>query len=164
MRTGTRILLLSGVLFGAVSLWAQTKNTKGPDDKAANKSKPKAYLIPVYLGNSNVSEGNITKRMFDSLLVQGLTSHDTTGKTYKVSGFAFSYGERNLYEDSVGKLMVLTDYLTEYCFGDTLSPFLKVNIPERSKPGDTVYIDQVGLISPEGKPADGRSMRLVITK
>src|SRR6187402_3586317 len=106
-------LVLMIFLFAGLGLWAQTK------DKNA---RPKVKAIPVYLGrSSSVTDGsNVAKRVFDSLLRQG--------RSYKVEGFAFTYGERNLYEDSVGNLMWITDYLTEYCYGDTLSAFLKDNI------------------------------------
>lgn len=154
MRSNLVLLLL---LLVAAGLWAQTK-----DKKAV---KPKVYHVPVYLGRSGVTDGSkLSKHLFDSLLLQGLVARDTTNTNYTVDGFAFTYAERNLYEDSVGQLMWLTDFLTEYCYGDTLSTFLQGNITGRSKPGDTVYFDNITLRNSEGKGASGRPIRLVLTK
>lgn len=144
----------------SLSVWAQTQ--KKTEEK--KEAKPKVKPIPAYLGKSSLDGGDIEKQVFDSLLRQGISSRDSAGRPYKVLGFAFSYGERNLYEDSVGRLMMLTDYLTEYCYGDTLSTFLVNNITDRSKGGDTVYVDQITVLSPEGKGALGKSMRFVIKK
>lgn len=145
------------LLLVAAGLWAQTKDKK--------EVKPKVHYVPVYLGHSGITDGsNVSKAVFDSLLKQGLVAKDTGSTNYKVDGFAFTYAERNLYEDSVGKLMWVTDFLTEYCYGDTLTAFLLNNITERSKGGDTVYFDQLTLKTPEGRGALGKGIRLVLTK
>lgn len=128
------------------------------------KEKPKSKPIPVYLGKSNIDDGFISENLFDSLISQGLTSRDSAGKVYKVNGFLLTYGERNLYEDSVGNLMVLTDLLTQPCDGDTLNTYVLDNITDRSKKGDTVYFDQITVTAPEGYNANGKPMRLILTK
>lgn len=158
-RTTTYMLLAALTVFISISVWAQTK--KGEDKKAA---KPKVVYTPVYLGNSELSGGKISKRVFDSLLRQGLTSRDSAGKVFTVNGFIFNYGERVLYEDSIGNPIVLTDNLEQYCYGDSLNTFLKNNITERSKPGDTAYFDRIVVIAPEGYQGNGRPMKFVITK
>lgn len=147
------VVLLSLV---SVTVWAQTKDKK--------TDKPPVKRIPVYLGRSSVSDGKVSKKTFDSLLKQGLTSRDSLGAPYSVDGFALTYGERNLYEDSVGNLMWVTDHLVEYCLGDSLTTFLLNNITERSKPGDTVYFDQITVRSAAGKATPGKAIRLVLTK
>jgi hypothetical protein len=76
----------------------------------------------------------------------------------------FSYGERNLYEDSLGNLIVLTDYLSEWCAGDTVSPAISNNIFYKTKPGDTAYIDQIRVLLPTGKEAAAMGLRFVLTK
>jgi hypothetical protein len=81
-----------------------------------------------------------------------------------VNGFLLTYGERNLYEDSVGTLMVLTDLLTQPCDGDTLNTYVLDNITDRSKKGDTVYFDQITVTAPEGYNANGKPIRLILTK
>jgi len=154
-----KYLVIALLTIVSITLWAQERNTT---DKSKT-SKPKIVPIPAYLGKSDFNGGNISKQTFDSLLGQGITSRDSMGRSYQVNGFIFTYGERNLYEDSVGKLMVLTDYLPEYCYGDSLTTFLLNNIRNRSKQGDTVYFDNITLTSPEGNAALGKSFRLVLT-
>ena len=92
-----------------------------------------------------------TKSNLDNLLKQGLTSHDSTGKKYKVVSFDFTYVERNLYEDEVGNLMVTPEYLTEHCNGDTLRSIISASIYDRTKAGDTVFIDNVMVVRFQGK-------------
>lgn len=136
---------------------------------AQNKSKPttvkstKPSMIYGYLGRSNVHDGKISKKVFDSLLKQGITAKDSLGFSYKPDEFVFSYGERTLYEDSVGNPMILTDMLQEYCLGDTVTPVLKLNIFKRTKPGDTAYIENIKVSTQWGQmPA--KSMRFILTK
>lgn len=132
-------------------------------EKKAEKPKPKP--VPVYLGKSNYRDTTISERKFDELLREGLTSRDSLGNEYRVLSYLLTYGERNLYEDSVGNLMMLTDLLTHPCDSGAKPPgFLLQNIIERSKPGDTVYFDQVTVKAPEGYNANGKSLRLVLTK
>lgn len=167
MKTQLKLLFTLLCTVATVSLVAQSqkKDASAPDDKGKEaKAKPKPKPVPVYLGKSTIDRGQISKHVFDSLMLQGLTSKDSAGREYKVVQFAFTYAERNAYEDSVGNPMILADYLADFCFGDTLNAFLKVNIPERSKPGDTVFIDQVLLKAPEGYNANGKSIKLVLTK
>ena len=117
---------------------------------------------------------------------QGLTSHDSLGRTFKVIGFNFTYAERNLYEDSIGNLVVKADFSTTYCHGDTLPEILTRYIPasmsktneetpgfyQRVKPGDTVYFDRISVLRftpnsplpPDSAAILGRAMKFVITK
>jgi hypothetical protein len=143
----------------SINVWAQTK--KGEEKKA---TKPKVVYIPVYLGNSDLSGGKISKAVFDSLLKQGITSRDSVGRRFTIDGFIFNYGERVLYEDSVGNPLVITDNLEQYCYGDSLTTFLKNNISERSKAGDTAYFDRINVKAPEGWLGNGKPMKFVITK
>jgi len=156
MKRTYQILVLLAVLF-TVGAVAQTK------DKEKDK-KPKPKPIPVYLANTGRNGGAISVNEFNRLVKQGLTSRDSLGNPYTVNGFLLTYAERNLYEDSVGNLMWVTDFLSQVCYGDSLSTFLKQNITERSKPGDTVYFDQISVISPEGKTAAGQGIRFELTK
>jgi hypothetical protein len=147
-------IFLALLLVCAVGLVAQT-------DK--NKKRPKAKPVPVYLGNQ-FSGGTISSDAFRASLAKGLNGKDSLGKTYKVNGFRFTYVERNLYEDSAGNLKVMPDYLMEYCFGDTIISFMRNNIAERAKAGDTVYFEDITLTSPEGMGAQGKGIKLVLTK
>ena len=155
----------------AVNLWAQGGKpkpaTQEDKEKKEKEKEPRVYpRYPVFLGNSNISGGDVmlTKNEFDSLLAQGLTAKDSAGNPLIFHGFMFTYGERNLYEDEVGKLMILTDLLGEYCPGDTLTRNITASLFERSKRGDTAYIENVQLVDSLGKSKLGRSMRIIITK
>jgi hypothetical protein len=88
----------------------------------------------------------ISKEEFDRLLRQGLTSSDSMGNKYKVVDFDFNYIERELYEDSIGNMKVMTEILFEHCKGDTVTSNISSGIYDRSKAGDTVYIDQVSVV------------------
>ncbi|MBN9484098.1 MAG: hypothetical protein J0H46_12135 [Bacteroidetes bacterium] len=160
----SRIALTVFCMAATASLVAQSQKKEEAKAEDKSKMKPKAKPIPTYLGNSDLSSGMISKELFDSLLMQGVTSKDSAGRPYKVANFLFTYGERNLYEDSIGNPMILVDYLSEFCNGDTLTTFLKKNVPERSKAGDTVIFDQITVVSPEGKGASGKFMKFVLTK
>jgi len=150
-------------------------NLAAQQAKASSEQKPakKIFRPNVYLGHSEYSYGNITKGDLDNLLKQGLTSHDSTGKKYKVVSFDFTYVERNLYEDEVGNLMVTPEYLTEHCNGDTLRSIISASIYDRTKAGDTVFIDNVMVVRFQGKsnvpmPDStaflGKGLKLVIVK
>jgi hypothetical protein len=60
--------------------------------------------------------------------------------------------------------MVLTDYLMEWCPGDTVSPAIANNIFEKTKPGDTAYIDQIRVLLPTGKETSPKGLRFILTK
>lgn len=185
-RTGSLIVALSMV--ACVSVFAQQKaksaaGTKQPEQKAV----PRRVLEPqVYLGNSANWGGTIQKNTFRELMKQGLTSKDSMGRQYKIISFNFTYAERNLYEDSVGNLVVKADFSTTYCHGDTLPDVLTRYIPasqskigeespgiyQRVKAGDTVYFDRISVLryTPNTPlPADslaimGKGMKFTIVK
>lgn len=166
-RTSKFIFICAGLCLVA-TLFSQKGIAGGggsQKDTAAKKPyKPPTY--PVFLGKSEISGADIkvSKKDFDRLLKQGLTAKDSSGQPMKFHGFMFTYGERNLYEDSVGNLIILTDLLAEYCFGDTLASNISLSLYQRSKAGDTAYIDDIQLVDVHGKSKLGRSMRIVLTK
>ncbi|WP_123985375.1 hypothetical protein [Taibaiella soli] len=115
----------------------------------------------VYLGNSLLSGGEITKHQFDSLVAQGLKTDMGVGT---VSGFTFSYAERGIFEDSVGNPIERVELLSEVCKGDTLPAYLKSSLVERSKRGDTAYFEHVAVRTVDGAVVPGKSMKFVLTK
>ena len=130
---------------------------------------PKKLLVPqAYIGKSDFKGGPIKKDDLCSLLKQGITSKDSTGKQYKVAGFEFAYSERMIYEDSLGNLMPVNDYMSEYCPGDTLSAGIAGSIYYRIKPGDTLYINRVTVFKAGGNGEDnkimGAGVKCIITK
>lgn len=148
-------------------------------------SKARKVLVPgVYLGRSTYSRGEIRLHILDSLLRQGLTSKDSLGNSYKVTGFDFGYSERKLYEDERANLLVMSDYFSVHCLGDTLPHSLvsagadlitgdeMPGIYQRLKPGDTLYFDNVSLRRMNKKNNNaldtlailGKSMKFTITK
>lgn len=133
-----------------------------PDEGKKNKTT----TIKPYLGYSDYSGGIISKKVFDSLLRQGVKAKDSAGTFYKVVEFTFGYGERNLYEDSTGKLVILTDYVSEICTGDTLSTIFQNYVfrDNRTKSGDTAYFDRIKLQLPDGAVITTKNMRFVLTK
>ena len=141
------LLIVSAVIMtnGSFAQQHPAKTQEKATGKNENDGK-KFYLPYVYLGNSNYRGGQIKKAEFDALLKQGLTAHDTLGNKYKVIGFEFSYGEKSLYEDSIGNNIVVTDYLTEYCPGNTVTPAITSSIYSRTKPGDSVYFDGIKVL------------------
>ncbi len=155
-----KIMLLLCLVVVAKTILAQSGG------KSQGAAKPKKMFMPQgYLGRSRLSGGPIKKQTLDSLLKQGISVYDSVGNRYKVLSFDFSYAERKLYEDSAANLQFMMDFQSEYCKGDTLSSVLTVNnavtlstyaqtisdveaggslsIYDRTKPGDTIYIDHV---------------------
>ncbi len=122
------------------------KQKKGKSDTAVSKTKPKKFYVPqVYLGDSKQVSGSMAKDELSRLMREGLSAHDSLGNAYTVTGFMFGYSERMLYEDSVGNLVVMTDYLSDYCPGNKLPESVSSSIYDRMKAGDTVHFNQVTL-------------------
>lgn len=167
MRTNKYFLVLIFV-FVAAALCAQNVNGEGggstsAEDTSKRKGKPFPGF-PVFLGNSDMSGGLISERTFDSLMKQGLTSRDSLGIVYQFNSFMFTYAERNLYEDSTGNLMIVTDYLSEYCEGNKLGKNIVPALWDRTKKGDTAYFDEIRLVDPSGKSVKGKAMKFVLMK
>ncbi len=170
MNRTVKFLLLAVLAITGLNLWAQ-QVSKGKTDGQADATR-KMLLPTVYLGKSEFHGGVIKKEDFNRYLKQGLTSHDSMGNKYKVVSFEFNYVERELFEDSVGNLKVMTEDLFEFCKGDTITSNVAGSIYDRVKAGDTVYIDRVLVakyLNKNMKSIDtiaigARGMKCVITK
>lgn len=151
------VLLLCGVV--AVDAIADEKDK----DK---KKKPKPVPVAVYLANTNIDSAAIRKPLFDSLIKQGFTSRDSNGRVFEVKGFKFTFCERNLYEDSLGNPMIVTDYLSEYSFDSKFMDYQQDALIRRAKPGDTVFIENITLRAADSTEAGakGKPLKLVITR
>lgn len=159
--------MLVFVLCITAGLYAQ--NVKKPEPAKTTEHKKDTStvpFVPTYLGKTfEYKGGQIPKAKFDELLHKGITAKDSLGNVYNVIGFTFSYVERNLYEDSVGKLQIMSEYLSEYCPGDTLPADIAASIYERTKQKDTAYFDGITLRKQsDGAGAYGKPMRFIITK
>lgn len=130
----------------SANLWAQQKVAGKTEKNGGTSEVGKNILLPtVYLGHSDYKGGPISKADFDKWLKQGLTSNDALGNKYKVKSFDFNYVERELFEDSIGNLKIMSEVYYEYCVGDTVTSAISASIYDRTKPGDTVYIDKVSV-------------------
>lgn len=167
MNGRVRNCLLPALILLCTGAHAQVAGTGTP------KKKVNVFKPTVYFGQSGIASGTISKSQFESLIKSGLTSKDSSGKKYKVVGFDFTYAERNLYEDSVGNLMITADYMNEHCNGDTLSPSLTENLADRIKAGDTAFIDHIMVVRYKNKSNEpmpdstaflAKSMKLIISR
>lgn len=157
MKRTVQIFLLA---LGALLALEVVADEGGKDQK----KKLKIIPIPVYLGNSDIDSGVISKPLFDSLVKQGLTARDSGGRIYDVKSFMFTFCERNLYEDSVGNPVIITDYLSEFCFDNKLKGYQLQALLERSKWGDTVIFEKIMLEAADSTKAQGfgKAMKLII--
>src|SRR5690606_33165432 len=126
MKRTVQILILLVVAVTTINVFADEKDKEKP-------KKPKIVPVKVYIGNSDIDSGVISHQLFDSLIRQGFTSRDSNGRVFNVKSFMFTYCERNLYEDSVGNPMILTDYLSEYSFDRKLKNYQLEALLERAK-------------------------------
>jgi len=102
-----------------------------------------------YLADGVTGSGTISKKRFDSLIALPVISRDSSGVERPVIEFVFSYAERALYEDSTGRPVVMTDYFSTTCPGGKLSDDWVKVIRDKSKKGDTAYIDEVTAVYPD---------------
>lgn len=168
-RTSNILLLVAFTCFAATLLAQQkgkkvTKKVSTIDSLHGKVSKYARHYVPVYLGHSDLTGGALPKSVFDSLMKQGIYARDSAGDVYSVIGFNFSYAEMNLYEDSIGNLKIEPDYMIEHCEGNMVDANISSSLYNRTKERDTVYIDQVQLLTPDSSSADGNPMKFVITK
>lgn len=162
IRTLPRCLALSGIIICVLASSTVIGQIKAKSTTASpTQTLPGIYA---YLGAPAFKGGNISKRVFDSLLHLGVRATDSMGKKYPVSGFDFSYSERNLYEDSVGNLMYVNDYFTEYCAGDTITRAISKNIYYKTKPGDTAYFDNIKVWEKGRTIPTKHGMKFILTR
>lgn len=158
MRRGAYILLLLLGASVAITVFA--------DEKDKEKKKVLPPIVPVYFGNSDITTAKIKLQLFDSLIQQGFTSHDSTGRVFDVKQFMFTYCERNLYEDEVGNPIILTDYLSEYCMSNKFNEIQLSSLRGRAKVGDTLIIEKIKLEAADSTKAGafGESLKLYLVR
>ena len=157
------ILITTGL--AAVALqhaFAQKATKKEPVKTAGGKLPVATQMIDVTLAHYAITNGRISKSLFDSLAKAGLKIAPGAPANAVIDGFAFTYAEHSMYEDSVGNPLPVTEYLIEYCYGDTLTNNIRSSLFDRTKPGDTVYFDQIKIDLPSGKPAKGKALKFTI--
>lgn len=126
------VMVLS--IAGAFTL-AQAQQQQ-PKKKPVHKGK-------AFLADGKTNSGGISKAAFDSLMAYPLIAKDTLGREHKVLGYTFSYAERGLFEDSTGKLKIMTDYYGTETEKGLLPDYWLKTMRDRTKGGDTAYFDLI---------------------
>lgn len=126
---------------------------------AAKPARPAKIVVPqelVTVGSGNPG-GRIQKDLFLKEMSKPLSANG------QIEGFSFMYGERNVYEDSAGNPLPVTEYLTQYCMGDTLPAVIRNTLLERAKPGDTAYYESIRIRKADGTEAIGKPLKFTLT-
>lgn len=126
-------LIMTGIIFSTLAFQMQKK----PAEKKKIVHKGKTYLF------NGIGNGKISKKLLDSLLNYNLIARDTQNREHPVIQFTFTYAERGAYEDSTGKLRIMTDYYSIESEQGKLPDFWMRNFRERSKAGDTAIFSEV---------------------
>jgi hypothetical protein len=157
-----RIIFYGLAIFVGMLAIHQADAQKSKKQKPAGKPLPVKSLpaVDIVLGHTSLSNSTLPKRVFDSLAKQRIAA--PAGGT--IQGFTFTYAEHNLYEDSVGNPLPLTDYLVEYCTGDSLTQGIRSTLFDRTKPGDTAYFSEIKVLLPNGQQATGKTMKFPISR
>lgn len=145
------ILLVSTVVL--VSFGLPDGNQKG----TAYKSN---YIS--YLGCSATDSAFIDKDNFVQLVALPLCAKDSAMNYCKVISFDLTYAERGLYQDSTGLPIVVTDYSSVSCKGDTIPKNWIATFNERGYKGDTILLDNILAKSPDQKTRLCRSLKFVL--
>ena len=128
---------------------------------AAAKKYPPVFT---YLGKAQLKGGNISKSDLLNNIKQGLKAKDESGTLYTILNFNLTYGERNLYEDSVGDLKMMTDYQLIKCMGDSVITLTINDIADRLKEGDTLYFDKIIVNRADNTTTQSKSLKFGIIK
>ena len=80
--------------------------------KAGKKPVKKGVLFPdVFFAGSTVANGPVKVKDLETMLRSKLQAHDSSGTSYKVLGFDFTYAEREICRHEVAALFQLNDIL-----------------------------------------------------
>jgi hypothetical protein len=101
------------------------------------------YKGRTYLAGGVITNGTISKAQFDSLIAYPLLARDTSGKEHPVITYTFVYAERGVFEDSMGKMKIMTDYYSVESDKGQMPDVWVKNVRKRSKSGDTAYFNEV---------------------
>lgn len=153
-----RIITVGCFVLVAGTLAAQNRK----EDK--NKKTAMPAPVAVYFGSSEISGGPVSGKAFTDMARTGLVARDSNAVGARIEGFSFTYIERGIYEDSVGNLIPVVDYLNEYCIGDTLSRSVRRALPEKVKAGDTILIERIRVRMADGAERNGKNMKFVLTR
>lgn len=143
-------------------VWAVQAQKSQPQSQARKKV---VYKGRSFLQGGQYGDGRIPKRVFDSLIAYALVSKDSLQQEHTVDYFMFSYAERGAFEDSTGKLRVMTDYYATASDKGKLPPDWLSSIRERSKAGDTASFYNIVYYSKDTTkgPVHSAPIKLIIT-
>lgn len=143
-----------------IGIVANAQNAKAPEK---NKT-----VYTATLGENGYKHGSrVSVSQLDSLLALPIYLNDNEGNVFLSEGYEFLYAERGAYEDSTGKPVILTDYLSINVFGSTIPAFFADEIRTLYKAGDTlIYGHIIGKKTGAEKPETISStpIKIVITK
>lgn len=131
--------------------------TESDDRTAAAKSS-----ITSYLGCSMTDEKAVSREAFEALIDLPLCAKDTGKNHCKIQSFQITYAERGLYQDSTGLPIVVTDYSSVKCIGDTIPMAWRTIFHQRSYKGDTIYFDKIIAKTPDDKIRLCKGLKIVL--
>ncbi len=107
-----------------------------------NTKKKVMYKGKSYLSDGT-GQGTISVSRFKSMLHNGLIAKDTAQVQHPVHSFIFMYAERGVFEDSTGKLRIMSDNFSLQCDSGKLPEMWVKGISTKAKAGDTAYYSNV---------------------
>src|SRR5690606_23156656 len=96
-----------------------------------------------YLAGGQVGSGTVQLAVFDALVGEAPVARDSLGRICSIVKFDFTFAERGLFEDSTGRLTIMTDYYATQSEDGKLPEFWVKELRERAKVGDTLYFEDI---------------------
>jgi hypothetical protein len=108
------------------------------NDSTKNKLPKVIENYTPYLG-AQLKSGTYTVKDILAMVGQKLTAtNDKTKEQFKVNKYDFTYSEHNLYEDSTGLPVILTDVHFAELNGDSITTYWQKFLTNHLYKGDTV--------------------------
>jgi hypothetical protein len=140
------------ICFSCLSFVEQNQESKG-------KVK---YDYVALLGCTPFASPLMNKNDFDRISSQSFCAKDSANAIYKISAFDITFAERGLYQDSTGLPIVVTDYSSAHCTGDTIPKFWINAFKERSYKGDTIFFDNIIARGADNKAHMCKQLKFII--
>ena len=157
-----KVFLLGSLFLGFVAMAQKQKQGAATASNKAVRNGVMLKFFPVSWGRGDTGKIQVVSpEQFRNQLREKLVVH-TPG--WQLERFDFMYGERGMYEDSAGSPIVLTDYMTQICKGDSLPESVYQYLPTHAKAGDTAYFNNIVVSNPAGVRAFGTPFRVVLQR
>ncbi len=134
------------------------------DDKPVVKKKATVPQVTVRWGADTTLPGAMTVAAFRKQITERLQIVNDSANRWKIRGFDFQYAERGMYEDSAGNPLMVVEYLSEFCPGDSVSSGIRGQLPPRVKAEDTAFISRIRIADSAGNVAATRSFQVTIVR